>query len=166
MWRTVARVVAGFGLVVAASAADLTKVGDIAIDQPWARASLGNAPNSAAYMILQTTGAAPDRLISGSTPVATRVELHTHVMEGGVAKMRPVDAIEVAPGQPTVLEPGGPHVMLRGLSQKLEAGATMPLTLVFEHAGAVTLEVAIEGVAAGTGPDHDASTAHGEHGSH
>lgn len=135
MWRTVARVVAGFGLVVAASAADLTKVGDITIDQPWARASLGNAPNSAAYMILQTTGAAPDRLISGSTPVATRVELHTHVMEGGVAKMRPVDAIEVAPGQPTVLEPGGPHVMLRGLSQKLEAGATMPLTLVFENAG-------------------------------
>ena len=87
-------------------------------------------------------------------------------MEGGVAKMRPVDAIEVAPGQPTVLEPGGPHVMLRGLTQKLEAGTTMPLTLVFEHAGEVTLEVPVEGIAAGTGPGHDDSMDHGEHGSH
>jgi copper(I)-binding protein len=165
MWRTVAAVVVSIGLVVAASAADVTKVGEITIRQPWARASLGNAPNSAAYMILQTTGAA-DRLISGSTPVAKEVELHTHVMEGGVAKMRPVAAIEIAPGTPTVLEPGGPHVMLRGLTQKLEAGATMPLTLVFEHAGEVMLEVPVEGLAAGTGPGHDAPMAHGKHESH
>ena len=145
-------------------AADTAKVGDIAIDQPWARASLGNAPNSAAYMILQNTGAVPDRLIGGSTPVATQVS-YTHVMEGGVAKMRPVDAIEVAPGQPTVLEPGGAHVMLQGLTQKLEEGTTMPLTLVFEHAGEVTLEVPVEGIMAGRGPGHDDSMDHGEHGS-
>jgi copper(I)-binding protein len=161
-----APMVASIGLVVAAAAADMTRVGDITIDQPWARASLGNAPNSAAYMILQTTGTAPDRLISGSTPVAKQVELHTHVMEGGVAKMRPVAAIEVAPGQATMLEPGGPHVMLRGLTQKLEAGAAMPLTLMFEHAGEVTLEVPIAGIAAGTGPGHDAPMEHGKHESH
>ena len=139
MWRIVVPVVASIALAVAAPAADTAKVGDIAIDQPWARASLGNAPNSAAYMILQNTGAVPDRLIGGSTPVASQVQLHTHVMEGGVAKMRPVDAIEVAPGQPTVLEPGGAHMMLQGLTQKLEEGTTMPLTLVFEHAGTVLL---------------------------
>ena len=159
-------VVASIALAVAAPAADTAKVGDIAIDQPWARASLGNAPNSAAYMILQNTGAMPDRLIGGSTPVATQVQLHTHVMEGGVAKMRPVDAIEVAPGQPTVLEPGGAHVMLQGLTQKLEEGTTMPLTLVFEHAGKVMLEVPVEGIMAGRGPGHDNSMDHGEHGSH
>jgi copper(I)-binding protein len=158
--------VASIALAVAAPAADTTKVGDIAIDQPWARASLGNAPNSAAYMILQNTGAVPDRLIGGSTPVATQVQLHTHLMEGGVARMRPVDAIEVAPGQPTVLEPGGAHVMLQGLTEKLEEGTTVPLTLVFEHAGKVTLEVPVEGLAAGTGPGHDAPMDHGEHGSH
>ena len=55
-----------------------------------------------------------------------------------------------------MLEPGGPHVMLRRLTQKLEAGTTMPLTLVFEHAGEVTLEVPVEGIMAGTGPGHDA----------
>jgi copper(I)-binding protein len=165
MSRTVAAVVVSIGLVVAASAADVTKVGEITIDHPWARASLGSAPNSAAYMILQTTGAA-DRLIGGSTPVAKEVELHTHVMEGGVAKMRPVAAIAVAPGTPTVLEPGGPHVMLRGLTRKLEAGTTMPLTLVFEHTGEVTLEVPVEGLAAGTGSGRDAPMEHGKHESH
>jgi hypothetical protein len=165
MWRIVVPVVASIALAVAVPAADTAKVGDIAIDQPWARASLGNAPNSAAYMILQNTGAVPDRLIGGSTPVATQVQLHTHVMEGGVAKMRPVDAIEVAPGQPTVLEPGGAHVMLQGLTQKLEEGTTMPLTLVFEHAGKVMLEVPVEGIMAERGPGHDDSMDHGEHGS-
>jgi periplasmic copper chaperone A len=165
MWRIVAPVVAGIGLAVAAAAAEVAKVGDLTIHQPWARASLGNAPNSAAYMTLETKGATPDRLTGGSTPVAQRVELHTHIMEGGVAKMRPVDAIEVAPGAATVLEPGGAHVMLSGLTEKLEAGTTVPLTLVFERAGAVTLEVPVEGIMAGTGPGHDGSINHGEHGS-
>ena len=148
MWRIVAALMASMGLGVAAAAADVAQVGDITIREPWARASLGQTPNSAAYMTLATTGAEPDRLIGGSTPVAERVELHTHVMEGGIAKMRQADGIEIVPGAPTVLEPGGPHVMLSGLTQKLEAGATVPLTLVFEHAGEVTLDVPVEGVMA------------------
>ena len=156
MWRIVAWLVGSIGLVASALAADMTKVGDITIHQPWARASLGNAPNSAAYMRLETTGARADRLVSGSTPVATRVELHTHVMEGGVARMRPVDAIKVAPDEPAVLEPGGMHLMLSGLTQKLDEGTTVPLTLVFEHAGEVTLDVPVKGVVAGT--SHGAST--------
>jgi copper(I)-binding protein len=166
MWRMVAPVVAGIGLALAASAAEMAQVGDIAVHQPWARASLGNAPNSAAYMTLETVGAAPDRLIGGSTPVAERVELHTHIMEGGVAKMRPVDGIEVAPGKPTVLEPGGMHLMLSGLKQKLDEGATVPLTLVFEHAGEVRLDVPVEAVMAGTRPGHDGSMDHGEQATH
>jgi periplasmic copper chaperone A len=165
MWRIVAPWVASIGLAVAAAAADMAKVGDITIQAPWVRASFGNAPNSAAYMTLETVGAAPDRLIGGSTPVAERVELHTHIMEGGVAKMRPVEGIEVAPGAPTVLKPGGLHLMLSGLTQKLEAGTAIPLTLQFEHAGEVTLEVPVEGIMAGTGPGHDGAMEHGEHGS-
>jgi copper(I)-binding protein len=166
MWKVVAPLMAGIGLAVTAWAADVAQVGDIAIREPWVRASLGNAPNSAAYMTLETTGASPDRLIGGSTPAAERVELHTHIMEGGVAKMRPIDAIEVAPGAPTVLAPGGAHVMLSGLTRKLEAGTTVPLTLVFEHAGAVTLKVPVQGVMAGAGPGHDGEMDHGDHGSH
>lgn len=163
MHRSVVTVALVGGFATSLLAADMAKVGEITIHQPWARASLGNAPNSAAYMTLETTGAAPDRLVSGSTPAAAKVELHTHMMEGGVAKMRPVDAIEVVPGEPTVLEPGGLHLMLSGLTQKLEAGTTMPLTLVFEHAGEVTLDVPVKGMAAGAGHGSDRSMDHGDH---
>jgi periplasmic copper chaperone A len=63
-----------------------------------------------------------------------------------VARMRPVAAIEVAPGQPTVLEPGGLHIMLSGLGEKLVEGETLPLSLTFEDSGTIELEVPIRGV--------------------
>jgi copper(I)-binding protein len=151
----------GFGLT--AHAADMVSVGDIMIHAPWARASVGNPPNSAAYMTLETMGAGPDRLVGGSSPVAKKVQLDTNIMENGIAKMRPVKSIEVAPEAPTVLEPGGLHVMLVGLTKKLEAGTTFPLTLEFEHAGKVTLDVPVKGTGQGS-MDHGAMK-HGDEGS-
>ena len=97
-------------------------------------------------MTLEASGGQGDRLVAAASPEAARAELHTSTMDGGVAKMRPLAAIEVAPGEPTVLEPGGPHVMLVGLGKKLAAGDTLPLSLTFEHAGTVELEVPIKGM--------------------
>ena len=139
-----------------APAADVAQVGTVTIHEPWARASIGNAPNSAAYMILETTGQEPDRLVASSTPVAEQAELHSHVMDDGIARMRPVDAVEVAPGAPTVLAPGGLHIMLIGLKQKLAPGDSVPLTLVFEQAGEITIEAPVRGMAGMSG--------HGGHG--
>lgn len=150
-------------IATAALAADTTKVGDIIIHEPWVRASLGSAPNSAAYMMLETDAEA-DRLVGGSTPAADEVQLHTHIMEDGVAKMRPVEAIEVAPGTPTVLEPGGLHIMLVGLTERLEEGSTMPLTLEFETAGEVALEVPIHGLGQRRMEHDGRSMEHGNHG--
>lgn len=144
------------GLAGAAPAAEVAQVGTVTIHEPWARASLGNAPNSAAYMTLETTGEEPDRLVASSSPVAEQAALHSHAMDGGVARMRPVDAVEVAPGAPTVLAPGGLHIMLIGLKQKLAPGDSVPLTLVFEHAGAITIEAPVRGMAGMSG--------HGGHG--
>jgi copper(I)-binding protein len=158
MWRILSSLALGVGFAMSALAADTAKVGNIMIHEPWARASIGNAPNSAAYMTLEIMGEEPDRLVGGSSPLAEKAELHTHLMEGGVAKMRPVDAIEVSPGTPTVLEPGGLHLMLIGLNQKLEEGATMLLTLVFENAGEVTLEVPVRGMAGKRSMGHGAHT--------
>ena len=120
---------------------------EIMIHDGWARASLGNAPNSAAYMTLMTHGDA-DRLIAVSTPVAERAELHSHVMDGDIARMRPVEAIEIAPEEPAMLEPGGLHVMLMGLTVKLEEGGTLPLVLTFENAGEITVDLPILGLKA------------------
>jgi hypothetical protein len=144
------------GLAGSALAADVAQIGEVMIHEPWARASIGNAPNSAAYMVLETTGEEPDRLVGSSSPVAEQAQLHMHIMDGGVARMRPADAVEVAPGAPTVLEPGGLHIMLIGLRQKLAPGDRVPLTLVFEHAGEITIEVPVRGMAGMSG--------HGGHG--
>src|SRR5918996_1960349 len=143
------------GLAGLARAEPTATVGTIAIHDAWARASLGQTGTSAVYMTLEASGEEGDRLIAAATPVATGAELHAHVMEGGVARMRPVAAIEIAPGEPTVLAPGGLHIMLTGLGEKLVEGNTLPLSLTFEHAGTMELEVPVRGVGAGM--------SHGDH---
>ena len=132
--------------------ADDYKVGDLVIGQPWARASIGKVPNGAAYMTIAIQGAEADRLIAAESMVARRVELHTHMMDGNVMRMRPVAAIEIAPGEPTLLQPGGLHVMLIGLKSPLAEGERFPLTLVFERAGRVDVDVSILSATATQGP--------------
>ena len=148
-----------FGFAGSAAAGEAMK-GDIHIDKPWARASIGAAKAGAAYMTLANHGSEADRLLAVETDVARRSELHTHLMEDGVMKMRQVEAIEVDPGTPTVLEPGGLHVMLMGLEAPLEQGKSFPLRLVFERAG--TIEVTVEiGAPAAMKPEGEMQHDHG-----
>lgn len=108
----------------------------IAIEAPWARASIGK--NGAAYARLTNKGSKPDRLVAVKSPVAARVEIHTHIKEGNIMRMREVaGGIAVAPGTTVVMKPGGYHVMLMGLTKKLEAGGSFPVTFVFENAGEI-----------------------------
>lgn len=143
---SLAGAVLGTLVVLASARAEGQTFGDLTIDHPWARASA--IANSAAYMVITTKGDAPDRLVAASSPVAATVELHTHVVEGDVMRMRPVKAIDIDPGAPAVLAPGGLHVMLMGLKGPLEEGKRFPLTLTFEKAGPVTIDVPV--AAAGT----------------
>jgi len=126
--------------------------GDIAVSSPWARASAPNAPNGACYLEIANTGHEPDRLVSAASPAAAKVELHTHLMDNGVMKMRPVEAFEIAPGEPQVLRPGGNHIMLIGLTEPLKPGASFPVTLTFAKAGAVTVNVPVQAAGAMTAP--------------
>lgn len=129
------------------------------VQEPWARAAL-QGRTSAAYMTIENNTAVLDRLVSATSPVARVVELHTHMMDGGVMRMRPVQAIEVNPGEPAVLRPGGLHIMLIDLARPLRAGETIPLTLRFEKAGEVTVTVAVQAAGA-SGAGH-----HGQGGQH
>lgn len=130
-------------------------LGDIAIEGAYARPSLGKAPNSAVYMTLRTSGEA-DRLLSAASPAAEAVEIHASEMDSrGVMTMRPVEAVPVEPGADAELKPGGYHIMLVGLVAPLEEGSTIPLTLRFEKAGDVTMEVPVG--KADAGHDHHGS---------
>ena len=81
-------------------------------------------------------------------------------LEVPVIKMRPVSAIEVAPGEPTVLQPGGLHIMLTGLKAPLVEGSLVTLTLEFEKAGAVEVLVIVQEPAAMV-PDKAPAHKHG-----
>jgi copper(I)-binding protein len=125
----------------------------IQVDHPWARATAPNAKAGGAFMTLTDSGA-PDRLVSAATPVAGMAEVHRTVEENGVMKMLPVDGIDLAPGQPVTLAPGGYHVMLMGLKQQLKQGDSFPLTLTFAKAAPMTVMVMVEAPGA-SGASHD-----------
>jgi len=129
--------------------------GDISVVNPWARASAGKAKNGAAYMELVNNGHMADRLVKADTPVAKHASLHTHTMKDGVMSMGPVKAIEVSPGEPSVLQPGGLHIMLMGLKAPLKMGETFPMTLTFEKTGKTTVTVKVAGPGAMGAMKHD-----------
>lgn len=150
------------------------QLGSLKIDHPFARATVGPARVSATYVVIENSGEA-DRLVSASTDVSEKVELHTMELSDGVMRMREVEGgIDVPAGGKAVLEPGGLHIMLLGLTQELVEGERFPMTLTFEQAGEIEVEVVIEGAAAGAHSGHDhhdhghdqSGHKHGEHDHH
>lgn len=153
-------------LVAPARAAEgQAKAGDVIVSDVWSRALPAVSTTGAAYMTLTNDGRAPDRLLRVSSPAAERAELHTHLNDDGVVRMRPVSAIEVEPGSSIVLAPGGLHVMLFGLKQPLAAGTRFPLRLTFERGGEVEVIVQVRGAGA-PAHGHGGSHGHGARPSH
>ena len=132
----------GFAITTSAAAHDYM-LGDIHIMKPWSRPLPAVSVNGAAYMTIMNKGATPDRLLSVSTLAARKAELHNHTMEGGLMKMRRVGNLNITPGDGTVLQPGGLHVMLMGLTEPLVEGQSFALTLNFERAGSIEVTVVI-----------------------
>ena len=118
-------------------------MGSIQIEAPWARSTPSEAKNGAAYFTIVNGGTAADKLVSASSPIADKVELHRTANENGVMKMLPVDSVPVKAGGKAVFKPGGYHVMLLGLKAPLAEGQAFPLTLTFEHAGKIDVTVKV-----------------------
>lgn len=113
------------------------------IEQAWARPTVTGQSIGGGYVSITNTGRVADRLVGGSTPAARRVELHAMTMEGDVMRMRQIDAIDLPPGRQVKLEPGGLHLMLIDLTAPLKTGASVPLTLRFEKAGEVPVQLSV-----------------------
>ena len=132
-------------------------VGALRIAKPWVRATPKGASVAGGYMRITNRGTAPDRLVGGSTEAAARFEVHSMVMEQGVAKMRPVaGGLEIKPGETVELKPGSFHIMLMGLKLPLGKGQKVKGTLEFENAGKVEIEYQVEalGAASPASPKH------------
>ncbi|MCX9155328.1 copper chaperone PCu(A)C [Niveibacterium sp. 24ML] len=118
-------------------------LGDLKIEHPWARATVPAQRASGGFLKIRNNGAA-DRLVSASAGVSERVELHEMKMEGDVMKMREIAAIDLPAGGEVELKPGGLHVMFINLKAPLAEGSSFPMTLKFEKAGEIKLDMRVE----------------------
>jgi copper(I)-binding protein len=109
------------------------------IEKPWARATAPGAKVAAGYMLLKNPGTA-DRLVGASSPAAARVELHVHIHEGGVVKMREVPGYDVPAKGSFELKPGGAHLMFMEIKRPFKEGEKVAVRLKFEKAGEVSAE--------------------------
>lgn len=118
--------------------------GQIMVHDAYGRAS--NPKAGAAFMHIVNTSDAADRLVAVKSDLAARTELHTHSEDAnGVMKMREVEEGFVIPaGGMHMLKRGGDHVMFLGLHAPFEDGAVVPVTLVFEEAGEVIVNVTVD----------------------
>ncbi len=134
------------GLLVASTsfANDFT-AGAIKISKPYARPMVAGQTTSAAYLVLNNTGASADKLLSASSPATSEVEIHTMYMDGDVMKMRAIDKLDLPPNSKVELKPGmGYHLMLLGLKEPLKVGGKITLQLQFEKAGKVDVTAKVE----------------------
>jgi len=122
------------------------KAGDIRITAPHARPTVPGQPGGAAYLTLENTGGSADRLVGVTSPVAQSAGIHTMRMDGDVMRMREAGELPLPPAAKVEMKPGmGYHIMLDGLKQPLQEGASFPITLTFEKAGKVDVPVVVDG---------------------
>jgi copper(I)-binding protein len=127
-----------------ATDADTITLGDLQISGPFTRATLPNAPVGAGYLTITNTGSSDDRLVSANSPAAGVTQIHEMKMEGDVMKMAELpDGLVIPAGGSVSLTPGGFHIMFMQLKQSFAEGSTVPVTLVFEKAGSIDLELAV-----------------------
>lgn len=98
---------------------------------------------AAGYFSITNHGAA-DRILSVSSPITPRAEIHNHINDNGVMKMRKVDGIDLPAGGTVVFKPGSYHVMMFDVTMS-EGETDAALTLNFQNAKPLTIIADIEG---------------------
>jgi periplasmic copper chaperone A len=136
-------------LLAPAVHADEVTIGNLVITQAWSRATPGGAQVAGGYLTIENKGSLPDRLLSGSTDAASRIEIHEIAMDKGIMTMRPIEGgLFIEAGKALKFEPGGRHLMFIGLAAPFREGEQISVSLAFESAGKVTVPFAVQGIGA------------------
>jgi len=141
------RIPAAFAALLALSlpaAAHDYSVGDIEIGHPWSRPTPPTARVAGGYVTLTNNGSEADRLIGVEPLDAQSAEIHRSVVQNGVASMRRMEAIEIAPGASVDFEAERLHFMFIEPDRPLRDGDRFPATLVFEKAGSIDVEFMVQ----------------------
>lgn len=139
----------------------------VEVHDPYARSASSMATTGAAFMVIHNHGGPDDRLIGATSDVAARVELHTHREDAnGVMRMIHVEeGFDLPTDGEILMERGGHHVMFMGLNAPLVQGDVIDVTLIFETAGEVVVQVPVDmerqpGEGAHSGHDHSHGHSH------
>lgn len=124
---------------IAAGAADQVTVVD-----PYVRLAPPGAMATGAFMVLKNAGGKDVKLVKAGSGIAKITELHTHINDGGVMKMRPVPDIDIKAGGEAVLQPGGLHVMLIDLKGPVKEGDKVAITLDFDDGSSKEIEAPVK----------------------
>ena len=116
---------------------------EIIISGEWARPILIEGRPGSAYFHIENKGDVVDKLVSVTSSVSPRVEIHEHTMKDGVMKMSQVQSIDIPASGTVELKPGGYHIMIFETSTKYEPGDEIDLNLNFEKAGEIKKTVKV-----------------------
>ena len=122
-------------------------IGNLLITQAWSRATPGGAPVAGGYLSIENKGSLPDRLLSGSTDAARKIEIHEMAIDKGIMTMRPIEGgLFIEAGKTVKFEPGGRHLMFIGLAAPFREGEQVSVSLAFETAGKVAVPFLVQGI--------------------
>jgi copper(I)-binding protein len=145
--KTVDTNILRLALLLAATAALppplLAAEAELTVSDHYVRMVPPGTPTSGAFMTIKNSGNTDRKLLKVESPVAKTVELHTHINDNGMMKMRPVKEIDIKAHGQAELKPGSYHVMLIDLKQALKEGETVPLTLTFDDGSTKKLDAPI-----------------------
>ena|SRR5688572_9140008 len=141
-------------LVALLSLVSTSVFSQVTIENAWSRATAPGAKVGAGYFTIRNQSAAPDRLVGASSPAAARVETHVIEKQGEILRMREVKGYEVPAKGSFELKPGGPHLMLVDIKAPLKEGDRVPVTLKFEKAGEVAVQLRVERLGATPSKGH------------
>ena len=120
---------------------------DIEIEGAYARASIPNAPNSAAFFVIKYNSDKDIAITSANSDIAEKNELHTHIKENQMLKMMKIEKLVVPAKSSLELKSGGDHVMLMGLKKELKAGDEISLELSFSDGDKKSIKVPVKDLA-------------------
>ena len=120
---------------------------DVEIDGAYARASIPNVPNSAAFFVIKNNSDKDIAITSANSDAAQKNELHTHIKENQMLKMMKIEKLVVPAKSSLELKSGGDHVMLIGLKKELKAGDEINLELSFSDGDKKSIKVPVKDLA-------------------
>ena len=133
-----------FSAGVLAAAAD-----DVSVQDPYVRLAPPNAPATGAFMVIKNTGDSPVKVVKAENPTSKLTELHNHINDKGVMRMRQVPSIDIPAKGQAELKPGGLHVMLIEMKAPLQEGQIVPITLGFEDGSSKQVDAKVVNMMAG-----------------